>query len=502
MKIWIAAGFFLLFSAALAVGADVVYFHDGMRLDVDASWEENGEVCVRMFGTVYRYPRAEIARIEKKAKRPDAGPQAKAASDSQGLAASRQEKRIQPPDVPAAGATDDQATALQLVREGRYRQALETGERAYAASSDPKAASRNMAELHTRYAVHLRKTGMLDKAREQVEAALQYQPEDPALLKMSAGIDLDLAATRFAARDYDAAAGCLQRAARMDPDNHRIYLLHGQIAYAQNEFTDAHYYWRKTLNLDPGNTLAAHYLQRLDQDHQAEKSLAVAESGVFIVKFQGSKRQSVADEAVKILEQARSTVGAALDLYPDEKMVVIVYPPSDLRKLGYLPDWAAGLYDGKIRFPEDLFEGDYVTAILYHEYTHAVVHGLGGPNVPLWLNEGLAEYMARPMKPESLLAERSQLLKSAADSGRLFPLRHLTHLNLSGLSAMNRKSIHLVYAQSESFVTYLIQQYSMVSVRNLVIAAGKDMDLHQAVSRALGGDLDDLEQRWQQTIRE
>ncbi len=489
------------------IQADVLYFQSGMRLDVERSWEENGEICVRMFDSVYRYPKTEIVRIEKKGPATKSDPRTDVAQPQQPItppspSPSKTDVPVPPHSDPSTRFQDDYAAALKLAREGKWPQALETGARAYRWASDRQRAARGMAALHTRYADHLRKTGLVREARDQLKTALDYLPDDATALKMSAEIDLDFAVDRFGARDYDAAGVFLQRAVRLDPDNPHIYVLYGRIAYARNEYADAQYYWRKAQRINPDLPLVTQYLKRLEQDRQAEKGLDTAENGVFVIKFQGMKKQHVADEAVAILEKARTAVGLGLDLYPDEKIIVIVYPGDDLQRLNYLPDWAAGGYDGKIRFAEDLFEGDYVTAVLVHEYTHAVVHAIGGPQVPLWLQEGLAEYMARPVKPEALSRERRQFLASAAREGRLIPLRALTGLNGTGLSALNRQTIQLVYAQSESFVTYLINQYSTVSVRGLVVAMGKNEDPHRAVSRVLGGDLDDLEQRWRKTVGE
>lgn len=75
-------------------------------------------------------------------------------------------------------------------------------------------------------------------------------------------------------------------------------------------------------------------------------------------------------------------------------------------------------------------------------------------------------------------------------------------MSVASLRGLNRQGIQLVYAQSESFVTYLINQYSTVSIRSLVIAMGKGEQINQAVSRVLGSDLEYLEQQWKKTLAE
>ena len=65
-----------------------------------------------------------------------------------------------------------------------------------------------------------------------------------------------------------------------------------------------------------------------------------------------------------------------------------------------LPKWAGGCYDGSIHL---LYcaAGEPVLGILYallrHEWVHLLVYHLTNGNCPVWLDEGLAQKIARPM---------------------------------------------------------------------------------------------------------
>src|SRR5438094_2112162 len=56
------------------------------------------------------------------------------------------------------------------------------------------------------------------------------------------------------------------------------------------------------------------------------------------------------------------------------------------------PDWAQGLFDGKIRLPVEgaMRDGTALDRVLRHEYTHALVHDRTRGRAPTWLSEGLA----------------------------------------------------------------------------------------------------------------
>ncbi len=60
------------------------------------------------------------------------------------------------------------------------------------------------------------------------------------------------------------------------------------------------------------------------------------------------------------------------------------------------------------------------SAILYHEYMHVIVHFMAGRNVPVWLNEGLAELAGRRIDSTPLTD-----LTAASEAGRLLEWRDL-----------------------------------------------------------------------------
>ncbi len=57
------------------------------------------------------------------------------------------------------------------------------------------------------------------------------------------------------------------------------------------------------------------------------------------------------------------------------------------------PEWAAASFDGQVHLPlEAASDPSRRETILRHELTHAFLAAVGAGHVPLWLNEGLAQY--------------------------------------------------------------------------------------------------------------
>src|SRR6185436_19667791 len=68
------------------------------------------------------------------------------------------------------------------------------------------------------------------------------------------------------------------------------------------------------------------------------------------------------------------------------------YTQQEFRDITRMPSWTAAAYDGRIHVPMRgaLEQTEELDRVLGHEFVHAVVAMLGGRNVPVWLNEGLA----------------------------------------------------------------------------------------------------------------
>lgn len=100
----------------------------------------------------------------------------------------------------------------------------------------------------------------------------------------------------------------------------------------------------------------------------------------------GSER-IVLDEA----EQAWTWLKGELGLEPTRPVGVILAPPGTTGRPG-LPQWAAAVFDGQVRVPQDRI-GEGLQPILRHELCHAFLAEASQGRVPLWYTEGMAQRM-------------------------------------------------------------------------------------------------------------
>jgi hypothetical protein len=270
-----------------------------------------------------------------------------------------------------------------------------------------------------------------DEAFELFTQATALLPREAALW-YGAGL-----AAFMLGRNADAEAA-LGRAVDLAPRFTDASALLGEVQYRAGRVREAMATYEAALAHAPDEV---HVLERLEawrRDLQVSDRFFESRGAHFIVRFAGPADQALAGRAVEMLEAAYWRIGGELGAYPPEPITVILYTDEQFRDVTRAPEWSGGTYDGRIRVPVRGALGTPadLERVLVHEFVHAVVAMLGGPQVPLWLNEGLAVVF----EPGGLDAA-ARMLAAAASRPRLADLH-------GGFGRLDRREAQVAYALS------------------------------------------------------
>ena len=136
-----------------------------------------------------------------------------------------------------------------------------------------------------------------------------------------------------------------------------------------------------------------------------------------------------------------------------------------------------------------------LAATIAHELTHiAIEHTIGEPprNLPTWLHEGMATVV------ESAVAERfsyQDIVDAAFEADRLISLR-----GLSGSFPVQSTGALLAYAQSNSFVKFIIDRWGESAITEILDAYRQGASQDSALRQAVGVGLNALEAQWLATL--
>jgi tetratricopeptide (TPR) repeat protein len=313
------------------------------------------------------------------------------------------------------------------------------------------------------------------EAAELFEAAARRAPRD-ATLRFGAGVaHLMQGKNAEARRAFEAALA-------IDPMLTDAAVLLGQALYRDGQLQDAIKAYESALRHAPNHAELTAALAQWRKEASTEGQFFQAQGAHFTVHFEGPADDAAAQRALEVLEEAYWRIGRELSIYPQRPLSVVLYTREQFRDVTRSPEWASGVYDGRIKVPmagasESTSE---LRRVLEHELVHAMVATAAGPTVPAWLNEGLAT----ALEPEGTEWAEEQL---RASSVRV-PLAQLTR-GFRGLSAAQARA---AYAQSALAVKSLLDRQGSAGVVRLLQAVGRGVPFAEAFHQSIATTLDEF----------
>lgn len=128
-----------------------------------------------------------------------------------------------------------------------------------------------------------------------------------------------------------------------------------------------------------------------------------------------------------------------------------------------------------------------------HELVHILLYrkmGAGYPNLPRWLNEGLASTAELFPNPDYQI-----LLDKAYERDALIPLS-----DLCASFPMDAASFQLSYAEAYAFTNYLLDTYGKDKIDGLVQAYTRGLSCNQGIQEVFQVPLSRLESDWRQAM--
>ena len=133
---------------------------------------------------------------------------------------------------------------------------------------------------------------------------------------------------------------------------------------------------------------------------------------------------------------------------------------------------------------------------LKHELCHLLLHRyITRVHLPKWLDEGVAQWISDGIG-EIMPGRNDSVLRWATLTGRFLRLDSISH-HFPG----NERDLILAYEQSKHVVEYIISEYGVNGLLNILAAMKNGHDADQAVAMSLMMSIDDLEMAWRQKQR-
>jgi tetratricopeptide (TPR) repeat protein len=358
------------------VFADTIYLKSGRKITATHVVQENGQVSYDTSAGRFSFPLSIVDHVAHD----DSSPISHAGTPSDRAA----NLPIAPPN--ALSAPNDPA-ASAAVRDGSINNDLlsKLESEAYANPS-PTAVARVIAAESAAAQFEI-SVGDFQRAVDHYNVGLRFDPDNIGLLLESAYLHLRRS-------EYTAAADLLDHARRIDADSAEVAKLSGWAYYGLNRAADAVSQWKRAMELKPDEE-TQHALEKAERDAREEAEYHEGETSHFLLKYNGGAAPELAAAVLKTLEAEFDEISGTLNYVPPEPIGVILYTNQAFMDITRAPSWSGALNDGRIRVPVEGLNSmtNELARVLKHELTHSFVSQKTGGRCPVWLQEGIAQYM-------------------------------------------------------------------------------------------------------------
>lgn len=393
--------------------------------------------------------------------------------------------------------------ALHLAKEGKADESLSAYEEAMTLAPEDQVLIKNYVSTLNNLGVEQSNTRQFVAAQGYFEKASKALPrlQDEAArssIRENYSSLLTLWGTELMKRNQVAEAKkSLGQAAQLNPDNGVALVSLGDLAYEANDYGSAARHYTAALpHSDENKEYLNNRIQMIADESRLESSFhhVTDPKNRFLLQYVNYSGGTTVSAVLDMLTQAYDTIGHDLGVYPARTVNVKVYTQEDFFKVAKLPEWAIGIFDGKMRLRVDEVQSApaLVRDLLFHEYTHAVLAMNVKQQVPAWFHEGIAQLM----EPQFRESAREQ------EQVRVALARHqisFEKLEDSFKEISDKGEAEQAYLLSKYFLTYLNRKYGHDKLREWVNQLSRDVAFADAFQKTYGTDLKQAQETWIKT---
>ena len=321
--------------------------------------------------------------------------------------------------------------------------------------------------------------GNIAQSRLYFEDALRFQPSSSTILTYYAAV---LIRTGSA----NQALPYAQRAVQAGPTSPDAYAMLGFAQFASDHTKDAIASWKRSLELRP-DPAVQRLMEKAEREQNAETDFAQNESSHFILHYEGQQTSSaLRAQIVSILESDYDDLVRDLGTPPRDNILVTLYTQTAFFDVTHAPDWAGAIYDGKLRIPISGLTSvtPELARVLKHELSHAFIIKLSGGRCPIWLNEGVAQFL----EPRNL-GSNGHLLAVLYKNQEQIPLNALE----GSFTHFSDSKVSIAYAESLAAVAYINDSYGLSDVQRILDRLSQGNSTEAALRATIHSDYGQLE---------
>jgi tetratricopeptide (TPR) repeat protein len=462
--------------------SDVIHLKNGKKLTVDRAWQEGDRIRYEKNGNVFGFPKELVANVESDTHLADRR------ESSAPTPSSLKQVPVEVIDETLDLRRDSHDSGSGIVSNGKIDHAqLSTLEReARSQPHDPQKMTRYLNALRDLVLWHVKQND-LNSAVSFIESYLHLDQDNLQA-------NLTLSWLHLKRGEHAQAENVLLRAKIKNALSPDLYYLLGTAYYHQDKNELAVRALRQSLELRHRPEVEQ-LLKKVEQENRTENDYSQANTLHFVLRYEGSAAsQALGQGILASLEQSFSELERQLNFSPRGSVAVVLYPDEVFHDVTRTPGWVGALNDGKIRFPIKglSFVDENVRKILKHELAHSFIRLKTADNCPLWLNEGLAQYLSGDTAQQFLPKAKQAIARS----------RFTSLVELEG-SFLGLSAAQAAWAYQESLLAaeFLVRSYGLGDVQTLLDRIGQVGSFQAGLKATLRKDYAGLQEEFEEYVK-
>jgi tetratricopeptide (TPR) repeat protein len=346
-----------------------------------------------------------------------------------------------------------------LDEEGKIDLALRLAHEAYGVGSKEIAVIEQLAYLYCRKAMQESTARRFPQAAECLEKGIDFASVFNSASKHISNYLFNMSVDAYNKDDYKTALLCI-RASYALWNRYEALDFFGQIYYRKSDLGAAQFYWRKAKKIKPDSREIDDKLEMVHKAIAAKNEMENLTTQNFNITLYKEYGLDIG-ELKAILKKVYNEAGRDLDYYPKGSTPIVFYSENDFRDVFKQPNIVQAFYDGSIRLPVMTdATGPMLSALIAHEYAHAVTSILTDKKCPTWLDEGIA-----------CLEQSRHLPVSRNLLGDFFNGRNRLSIKIvqEGFAKMDDKdAVSLSYQGAYTAASFIVSKWGWPGLRGLL----------------------------------
>lgn len=292
------------------------------------------------------------------------------------------------------------------------------------------------------------------------------------------------------------------------PKSGDVRFLQARVEFFKGNYDTA---WKAIKNVSAKHEPVREFKSLVNETRQAASNFISRESEHFIFRFEKGADEVLIHFAEEVLERSYQILGELLNHYPQEKVLVEIYPDREplsrvtpLTRQDIITSGTVAICKYNrimIISPASLVRGYPWMDTLSHEYTHYLLTQKSHNNLPLWMHEGIAKYSEGKWREstEFLSPLMETVLSAGLDNDYLIALSAMMP-SLAKLKT--QEDVQLAYAEVATMIDFMIEEKGNAILPDLLDDLSRGQEFESALEFRLGIDLPTFQENWKTFMKQ